>query len=253
MHPTKRIQISLYSSDLPDGTRYSGTFTATFTCYDPFGQLLKSVLDAESTGAELSETGLLPAEIMPEAPTKTSSSFLLYNPGTEVGHTIFRIAGSVGEDGLLIRNLTTAQRCKVVNLKESSLLEGAHLELDSEKCQTQIVLGDETELAFPFHDEGYITLAPCLPFVRSVHVSHTVGSNTVTSDGAFASHMKGQYLYLNGWKCIRQVTDTNTAILSEAVNSTGTSETPVVTMNEIELTGSEGLTHFEVECRYRSR
>ena len=201
VHPTKRIQISLYSSDLPDGTRYSGTFTATFTCYDPFGRLLKEELDATPTEAELSGTGLLPAEMKHEAPSADNSFFLLYNPGTEVGHSIIRLTGDVGEEGLLIRNLTTGQKCKVVNLKASSLLKGACLELDSERCQTRIVLGDETELAFPFHDEGYITLAPCLPFVRSAAVSHTAGSNMVSSDGAFAPHMKGQYLYLDGWKC----------------------------------------------------
>lgn len=190
---------------------------------------------------------------MPEAPAAGSSFFLLYNPGTEAGHTIFRIAGNVGDDGLLIRNLTTGQKCKVINLKDSSLLERACLELDSEKCQTRIALGEESELAFPFHDEGYITLAPCLPFVRSIAVSHTAGSNTVTSDGAFAPHMKGQHLFLDGWKCIRQVTDAKTAILSAPVNGTGATETPVVTMNEIEITGSEGLTRFEVECVLRSR
>lgn len=253
VHPTKRIQISLYSSDLPEGTRYSGTFTATFTCYDPYGRMLRTELDTEPSESELSETGLLSAEMTPEIPTADSSFFLLYNPGTEVGHSIIRLTGDVGEEGVLIRNLTTGQKCKVVNLKASSLQQGACLELDSEKCQTRIVLGDEIELAFPFHDEGYITLAPCLPFVRSIAVSHTTGSNRVSSDGAFAPHMKGQYLYIDGWKCIRQVTDMNTAILSETVNSTGTSETPVVTMNEIEITGGEGLTRFEVECKYRSR
>ena len=148
-------------------------------------------MDAAPTEAELSETGLLPSEMMPEAPIRDSSFFLLYNPGTEIAHTVFRIAGDVGDDGLLIRNLTTGQKCKVVNLKDSSLLDGACLELDSEKCQTRISLGDESELAFPFHDEGYITLAPCLPFVRSITVSHAADSNTVTSDGAFAPHMKG--------------------------------------------------------------
>lgn len=75
----------------------------------------------------------------------------------------------------------------------------------------------------------------------------------MTSDGAFSSRMKGQYLFLDGWKCIRQVTDANTVILSEKVNSTGATETPVVTMNEIEITGGDGLTRFEVECQYRSR
>lgn len=211
------------------------------------------MLDSESSESELSETGLLSAEMTPEAPTVGSSFFLLLNPGTETGHTVFRVAGDVGADGLLIRNLTTGQKCKVVNLKASSLLEGAYLELDSEKCQTSIVLGDESELAFPFHDEGYIALSSCLPFVRSITVSHTAGSNMLTSDGAFAAHMEGQYLYIDGWKRILQVTDGNNAILSEAVEITGTTQTPVVTMNEIEVTGGEGLTHFEVECKYRSR
>lgn len=232
---------------------YSGTFTATFTCYDPFGRLQKSELDTAATETELSETGLLPVKMTPVAPTAGSSFFLLYNPGTEVGHTVFRIAGDVEEDGLLIRNLTTGQRCRVVNLKADSLLEGASLELDSEKCQTRITLGDEVQLAFPFHDEGYITLAPYFPFVRTIEVFHAAGSNTVTSDGAFAAHMEGQYLYIGGWKRIRQVTDTSTVILSAAVESTGTTQTPVVTMNEIEVTGGEELTRFEVECHYRSR
>ena len=232
---------------------YSGTFTATFTSYDPFGRLQKSGLDTAATETELSETGLLPVEMTPVAPTAGSSFFLLYNPGTEVGHTVFRIAGDVGEDGLLIRNLTTGQRCRVVNLKADSLLEGACLELDSEKCQTRITLGDEVQLAFPFHDEGYITLAPYFPFVRTIEVFHAAGSNTVTSDRAFLPYMEGQYLYVGGWKCIRQVTDGNNAILSEVVESTGKTQTPVVTMNEIEVTGGEGLTRLEVECQYRSR
>ena len=253
MHPTKRIQISLYSSDLPEGTRYSGTFAATFTCYDPFGRLLKTTLDTDPSESELSETGMLSAEMMSDAPTEDGSFFLLYNPGTETGHTVFRIAGEVGNDGLLIRSLTTGQRCKVVNLKADSLLEGACRELDSEKCQTRIVLGEESELAFLFHDGGYITLAPCLPFVRTIKVSHTAGSNMVYSDRAFAPHMKGQYLFLDSWKCIRQVTDANTIILSAPVERTGMTDTPVVTMNEIEITGGEGLTRFEVECQYRSR
>lgn len=99
----------------------------------------------------------------PAPPGAGSTSFLLYNPGTERAHTVFRIAGNVG-DGMLIRNLTTGQRCKIVNLTEDSLLPGAHLELDSRMGQTRIALGDSRELAFAMHDEGYIELAPCTPF-----------------------------------------------------------------------------------------
>ena len=83
----------------------------------------------------------------PPPPNVSSTSFLLYNPGTERAHTVFRIAGNVG-NGMLIRNLTTGQRCKIVNPTDESLLPGAHLELDSRMGQTRIVLGDSRELAF---------------------------------------------------------------------------------------------------------
>ncbi len=136
----------------------------------------------------------------------------------------------------------------MIDLKETSLLEGAYLELDSKMGQTRIALGAESELAFAFHDEGYITLAPCTPFVRSVMISHTEGSNIVTSDGAFQKHMKGQYLYLNGWRKISQVTDANTVVISQPAAASGNTVTPIVTMNEIEIQGDNAqLTQFEME------
>ena len=128
-----------------------------------------------------------------------------------------RIAGDVGENGLLIRNFTTGQRCTIKDLKDSSLLPSACLELDSRKGQTRIALGEETELAYPFHEEGYITLAPCTPFVRALEVGHVQGSNQVTSQGGFLPHMKGQYLYLGRWLRIQQVTDASHAILKPFV------------------------------------
>ncbi len=136
----------------------------------------------------------------------------------------------------------------MIDLKETSLLEGACLELDSRMGQTRIALGDDSKLAFSFHDEGYITLAPCTPLVRSVMISHTEGSNVVTADGAFQKHMKGQYLYLNGWKKISQVTDENTAVISQAAETSGNTVTPIVTMNEIKIQGDNAqLTRFEIE------
>ena len=189
----------------------------------------------------------------PAPPNVSSTSFLLYNPGTERAHTIFRIAGNVG-DGMLIRNLTTGQRCKIVNLTEESLLPGAHLELDSRMGQTRIALGDSHELAFAMHDEGYIELAPCTPFERSIAISHTENSNIVTSEGLFLPHMTGQFLYLDGWKKIRQITDAHSAILSDKAASSGTTAVPIVMMNEIEISGENlALTMLEVDYTPRVR
>lgn len=106
---------------------YSGTFTAVFTCYDPFGRMNQTSYADTCDPRILARTGILPAVLMPPAPTVNSRFFLLYNPGTEAAHTVIRMAGDVGE-GMLIRNLTTGQRCSVVNLESGSLLEGAYLE-----------------------------------------------------------------------------------------------------------------------------
>lgn len=76
---------------------------------------------------EVEATGILPAAMMPPASTVTGGSYLIYNPGTERAQTVIRVTGDAG-DGVLIRNLTTGQRCKIVNLRPGSLLEGAVLE-----------------------------------------------------------------------------------------------------------------------------
>lgn len=209
--------------------------------------------DGSCSARTLARTGLLPAAMTPAPPSASGTSFLLYNPGTERAHTVFRVAGNVG-DGMLIRNLTTDRRCKVVNLTDESLLPGAHLELDSRMGQTRIVLGDSRELAFAMHDEGYIELAPCTPFERSIAISHTEKSNIITSEGLFLPHMEGQFLYLDGWKKIRQITDAHSAILSEKATNSGTTFVPIVTMNEIEISGENlALTMLEVDYTPRVR
>lgn len=91
------------------------------------------------------------------------------------------------------------------------------------------------------------------PFVRSLFVGHTQGSNAVTSTGGFLPHMKGQYLYLDGWFKIQQVTDANNTIVSGMVASSGNTSTPVVTMNEIELSGEVQLSSLGVQIFPRMR
>lgn len=253
VYPSKRIQISLYDHAGNAGILYSGTFVASFTAYEPFGRMLRSSYAGTCTDAELSGTGILDEDMMPAAPGLDSPNCLIYNPGTERAHTVIRLAGDVG-DGLLIRNLTSGQRCRITRLKEDSLLPGAWLELDSGMGQTRIVLGGESQLAFAFHDEGYLELAPCMPFVRALRISHTAGSNIVTSDHGFLKPMQGQYLYLNGWRKIREITNANQAILSENAEADGTITTPVVTMNEIELSGDNvKLSKLEIEYTPRVR
>lgn len=215
--------------------------------------MLETSYTNEPEAATLARTGLLPATIMPATPSLDTRSFLMYNPGTEAAHTVIRVAGDVG-GGMLIRNLNTGQRCKIVDLKAGSLLEGQVLELDSYRGQARTVLGSHVAIAFPFHDEGYITLAPCTPFVRSLRVNYTANSNIITSDGGFLPHMEGQFVYLGGWKKIRLVSSGNRAVISEIMAGSGSVETPVVTMNEIEVSGENlSLTKFDIKYTPRVR
>lgn len=117
--PSKRVILAQYSHGAADGTtRYSGTFTATFRCHNPFGEMTASAIEARDV-TDYSATGLLPRSIMPIKPTISSRNFLLYNPGTERADTIIRLAGDVSS-GMEIYNATTGQRCKILNLKANS-------------------------------------------------------------------------------------------------------------------------------------
>ena len=106
---SKRVVITMYDHSDDTGNKlYSGTFTATFTCYEPFGHMFQTSYSGEIDERTLAHTGLLPAAIMPASPTLETRSFLIYNPGTELAHTVIRIAGDVGSS-MLIRIKTRSQ------------------------------------------------------------------------------------------------------------------------------------------------
>jgi len=85
-------------------------------------------------------------------------------------------------------------------------------------------------------------------------VNYTSGSNIISSDGGFLPHMAGQFVYLDGWKSIRLIHNENRAVISENMSNSGTAETPVVTMNEIEISGDGlNLTRFEIDYIPRVR
>ncbi len=128
MAVTRKPAFTLYDHAGASGSLlFSGTFEACFTAYDLFGKMLRTAYADAPMKGELEATGILPAVMMPPAPVAAGGSFLIYNPGTERAQTVTRLAGDVG-DGVLIRNLTTGQRCKIVDLRPSSMLEGAVLE-----------------------------------------------------------------------------------------------------------------------------
>lgn len=248
VRPVKRIEIKQYEYRENGETFYSGTFTAVFRCYDPFGKLSISSYVDTCAPQLMDATGILRADMMPPVPVTTDVGFMLYNCGTEKAPLIIRLAGDVG-DGLSIENETTGQVCKIIGLKADEIPAGAYLEINSETGQVWLVKGPDRELAFHYHDMGYLHAAPCTPFERSLMVTHTTGDRQITTDGGFTPEMVGQYIHLSGsWMEIRQVNDNHTAQLRNTATETGWTETPVATMNKLWLRGDGvNLSRFEVE------
>lgn len=98
MVTSKKLAVSLYDHvDASGARRYSGTFEACFTAYEPFARMLQISDDGNICDAAMNETGILPTAMMPEKPDSESRSFIIYNPGTEIAHTVIRMAGDVGD------------------------------------------------------------------------------------------------------------------------------------------------------------
>lgn len=242
-----------------DGLLYSGTMQLEFTAYQPYGTMTMTewvddtlgtfVLSvsrlADGTERVNDGSGVLPREKMPVMTPVMNQNILVYNPGTEVTPAIIRIAGT-SEGPFVIHNYTTGDALEVIALPANDTLV-----FDAESGK--VYKTSDNDLAYMYHNLGYITLAPCIPFDRDVEISYTQGSNTITSTrGEFRDIHNRHYVNLGGaWYKILHVDDENTATIHIACASTGTEETEIVVMNELYVQGSGSLSTFQ--CTYSPR
>ena len=156
VHPSKVVPGKIYRQTIgyQHGRFHNGTFTITFEADDPLGQLDKltdeDLLDTQQDNI----CNLIRSDMMPAMPTASSTRFLVYNQGTQKCGLTIRIAG-IAENGLDIYNATNGTMCRLRGLPSSGTLvidgEKSLVTLDSE-------LGEE--IAFAYHDHGYIQLEP---------------------------------------------------------------------------------------------
>ena len=225
----------------PSGKRYvthsdcfgndvsSGTIQLTFTAYDPFGYL--NTLTSDGYEDAKIRCGIIPSAMMPLQDTTLNKVQLVYNPGTEKCPVRIKIAGTAA-NGLTIRNYTTGEVCSLVRLPESDSLV-----VDSSLGMVSTFSDHKT--AFAYHNDGYITLASCVPYARDVDVSWTNGSNTITSQGKFLKMYENNYVYIGDkWMKILKVYGANSAVVDSNVTAeTGSAQTVITRMNEIYITG----------------
>lgn len=253
VRPSKKIEFKDYLQRVGNEDLFSGTFTITFSAYYPFADLLHETSD-DLEEEFVHETHLLPYSMMPPSVSEDSTEFLVYNPGTEIGHSVIQFAGNTGSGNLTIRNVTTGDTCTIRNGLNTA--DEVHYELTSKYGRAEDVERGYRTLNFAFHDDGYITFAPCEIVARDISVSTTAGSREIKSDGLFDDSLIGKYIYLDsGWRYIGDVLDSSTLTTNVNAATTKTVVTHIVTMNYLTVTKASDATvkTLKVECKAEVR
>lgn len=248
--PTQKIEFKDYLIDAGTPKLFSGTFEITFSAYHPYACFKYSDNDLSTNERLIAETGAIPNGYMPPAVSVTDSDALIYNPGTEIGHSIIRIAGKIGGSDLTITNAANGSKCTIKHGFTTG--EGQYLEINSMTGRVELISIDDRELNFAFHDDGYITFVPCFPFYRSVDVETTANNREIISTkNEFTSDMLGSYILLNEiWVYIGEVKSAQKAVLNTPATATASVSTPIVKMNYLTINKAldAEFTKFEILC-----
>lgn len=229
-----------------EGTLYNGkdaTLTIKLKAYCPFGRMAYKELDGADTDGATLYTGIVSKEQMPDAPAG-AGDFLMYNPGTEMADTIITLAGSA-PNGVTITNYTTGTKCNLLSIP-------AHpdsLIIDSKSGDVYLASNPDGH-EFEAHDEGFIRLAPCIPYQRSVTIMYEKGSNSVIVIQGFVNkNMVGQYALIAAkWRRIIATEGENKLILNQNMELGGTEIAMVASMNEINITADgASFTTFSID------
>lgn len=246
VYPTEAPKVK----DYKQGDVYSGLFTIKFTAFEPFAELTCNNLESDATGIAQMEAELLPGVIMPPAVSPTSDSVLIYNPGTETGHSVIRFKGSTGNTDMSFYNASTENRC---TLKHGLNTGTGYIEIDSKTGRMKLISNTGVERTyFAYHDHGYITFTPNETTYENIIIHTTAGSRIISIDGIeITSALIGKYIYADGeWRLINDIVggkiQTNTSCAH-----TKTQVSYIVTMNMITITkGSDAnIQSLEIICK----
>lgn len=166
-----------------------------------------------------------------------NNPILLANPGTERAALGIEIAGDVGA-GVNIANATTEQSCKMVAISKAATTNvNKTVFVDPISGKTTLNGGGTKELAFLYHQYGFLELEPSFPALRNIYISNTASSNTLTALNIIPPTVMGQYVYAAGkWHKIVNWTDEHTFVISGSVLVPNLTKTTIMTMNEITVT-----------------
>ena len=254
--------------DLSEVRNYlNGIITITMKAYYPFARGIEinnrlfCNLPTDPYHNEIMEnTALLDKDYMVPTtsfatPITEQTSILLYNPGTERAKVDIIISGSAG-DGVTIANSTTNQKCRYVAFNTSG---NQYIYTDGISGKTVLDDDGARELAFLYHDYGFIELEPAFPILRKIYA--TCEGNTVTTvnilfeDEAEQEWYAGKYIFIgdeNGsWYKIVQCQDKHTLIISNTASQATPCYSCVALMNEITITPTQGSSLSRLSFIYK--
>jgi len=260
----------------PEFTNYlNGTVTITMQASYPFarGDLVPSAASETEANKKLHYFYNLPTDMYHEdimlntgyLETKEQvpllnfnslsqeKSLLLINPGTERAHVGIRIRGNVNQ-GVIISNATTRQQCKVVGISRS-ITSNANKDLIIDAISGKTYLSGQSgkQLAFMYHDAGFIELEPAFPVLRNLYVSYnTVENTTVSVLNILYENVVGKYIFIDHkWrKIVAQDDSTLTISGTDPITTANSERTIICTMNELVI-HPESTMSIDIEFLYK--
>ena len=219
----------------------NGLITVTMKAQYPLGRsdTLYSPLGTPDHEVIMSNTAMFEKESMipPLEFTNVTEelSLIIPNPGTEYAPLGIYIAGDAG-DGVSIINQTTNQECRVVAMSKTvTSNRNQHVFIDGLNGKTILAGESMSQVAFLYHDKGFISLEPGYPALRKIYASCD-NTETVTVSNIISEDVVGKYIYLNEWIKIESQSDKHTLVLEKSGGLISPTRTMIMSMNEILVT-----------------
>lgn len=229
----------LYDDD--NGTN-SGTFSVKFMAENPFGYLTrKSNAGAENDHAE-DYCGMISTSAMPPAPTTSSTSFDVYNPGTESCGLSLVLAGTAQRTFRFLNNRNQTS-CIIRELPTNNM----RLDLNGDTGMVKTYIGNASSNynnGFAYHDRGFVRLDPCEVFTNIGYNQSVNGTyrNIQLTNMSISEDMIGANIQFNtpATRSARVVSlDSSNNTLICALNGSGTLQNTgtltLFTMNRITI------------------
>ena len=173
---------------------HSGTVNITFTAYEPFGYLTRKS-NAQSDDDNANEyCNLIPADEMPSAPSTSSTTFDVYNPGTEECGLSIELSGSASNPVRFYNNANGTQ-CVIGSFPTSNI----HLKINGDTGYVSVGAYDEN--GYAYHDKGFVKLSPNIAYYNEDYVYQGMNGTKYLIDVPnipVTEDIKNAVIYLNG-------------------------------------------------------